>query len=193
MNDRSTALIRDWYRGPWALNQSSTSASTRREMGCLATGSTTCASAQKSSGRARRSRGDVRRIVASDTRRRRARLARPRLAATPDGLVVRLTLTATAHSGRDDATDSFTGLGPVGVHEGQCNSIRHADRDDPTLAVIAARVVALQRRPVEDLRRELEIEASRSQIAVALPSIPPEAHTASIRMYILMRKRLLSG
>lgn len=40
----------------------------------------------------------------------------------------------------------------------------------------------------EHLRRELEVEASLAQIAVALPSIPPKAHQLSIRLYIRSRK-----
>jgi hypothetical protein len=37
------------------------------------------------------------------------------------------------------------------------------------------------------LRGELEIKASRSEIAVAFPNVPPEAHTLSIRLYIRVR------
>lgn len=164
--------MRDWYLGPWALNQSRTSVSTLSEIGCFATGSTTRAEAQKSSGRPRSSRGDVRWIVASETRRSRARLARPRLGPALDCLLVGLTLTATTHSGRNDATDLCTGLGPVGVHESQGDAIGLANGNDPTLAVVATRVWALQGRPVEHLRGELEVEAPHSEIAIAFPSNP---------------------
>jgi hypothetical protein len=191
MNERSTAFIRDWYRGPWDLNQSSTSASTRREMGCFATGSTISAEAQKSSGNPRSSRGDVRSMVASETRRSRDSSARPRLGPALGRWFVRLTLTATAHSGRNDATDPFTGLGPVGVDDRQHDAIGFADRDDPTLAVVTTRIFALQGGPVEYLRREVEVEASLAQTAVALPSIPPEAHGVSIRLYIRRRNRMV--
>lgn len=98
--------------------------------------------------------------------------------------VVRLTLTATTHSGRNDATDPFTGLGPVGVHESQRDAIGPANGNDPTLAVIATCVWAFQGRPVEHLRGELEVKASRSEIAIAFSSIPPEVHESSIRLYI---------
>jgi len=101
-----------------------------------------------------------------------------------DCLLVGLTLTATTHSGRNDATDLCTGLGPVGVHERQGDAIGPANGNDPTFAVVATFVWALQGRPVEHLRGELEVEASRSEIAIAFPSIPPEAHDRSIRLYI---------
>ena len=101
-----------------------------------------------------------------------------------DCLLVGLTLTATTHSGRNDATDLFTGLGPVGVHESQGDAIGPANGHDPTLAVVATCVWTLQGRPVKHLRGELEVEAPRSEVAIAFSSIPPEAHEASIRLYI---------
>jgi hypothetical protein len=56
--------------------------------------------------------------------------------------------------------------------------------NDPTLSVVATCVWAFQGRPVEHLRRELEVKAPRSEIAIAFPRIPPEAHGLSIRLYI---------
>ena len=101
-----------------------------------------------------------------------------------DCLLVGLTLTATTHSGRNDATHLFTGLGPVGVYESQGDAIGPANGNDPMLAVVATCVGALQGRPVEHLRGELEVEAPHSEIAIAFPSVPPEAHALSIRAYI---------
>ena len=101
-----------------------------------------------------------------------------------DCFLVRLTLTAITQSGRNDATEPFTGLGPVGVHESQGDAIGPANRNDPTPAVIATCVWAFQSRPFEHLRRELEVKAPRSEVAIAFPSIPPEAHGLSIRLYI---------
>lgn len=99
-------------------------------------------------------------------------------------MFVRLALTATAHSSRNDSTNPVTGLGPIGVHEGQHNAIGYANGDNPPFAVVSPRVNALQRGSVEDLRRELEIEASLAQVPTTLPRVPPEAHGESIRLYI---------
>lgn len=92
-------------------------------------------------------------------------------------MLVGLTLTATTHSGRNDATDSYTGLDPVGVHESQSVAIGPANGNDPTLAVVATCVWPLQCRPVEHLRGELEVKAPRSEIAIAFSSIPPKRTT----------------
>jgi hypothetical protein len=104
-------------------------------------------------------------------------------------LFVRLALTATAHSGRNDSTNPVTGLGPIGLHEGQHDAIGYANSDDPTFAVVSTRVHALQRGSVEHLRRELEVEASLAQVAIALACVPSEAHRDSIRLYIQRRNR----
>ena len=100
MYDRSTALMRDWYRGPCVLNHSSTSVSTRREIGCFGPGVTTVADAQKSLGRSESSAGEVARTSRSDIRRSFESCARPRTARLRlEGFRVRGSLTAVTLAG----------------------------------------------------------------------------------------------
>lgn len=188
MNDRSTALIRDWYLGPCDLNHFRTSASTRSEMGSLATGSTTVAEAQKSSGRFLSSRGEVRAISASGTRRRRRRSARPFRGLLVDGLREGLTLTAVTHSGRNNAPFLSTRFGSISVDDGQRDAVGDSDGDHALFTVVTAVVYAFQRGIFEDLRREIKIEAAVPQIPIALASVPGKSHDRSIRLYIRMGK-----
>ena len=148
--------------------------STRNEIGCLATGSTTVADSQNPAGSRLRSRDDVRSISASVTLRSRARSARPRRVSDAGGLVVRLALTSVTHPGRNNAPLSATALGPVGVDHSERHPFGTPDGDNPTLPVVSARVLALQRRAVEDLRRELEVKPPLTQISIALSSVPPK-------------------
>jgi len=101
MYERSTAFIRVWYRGPRLRNHVNTSSSTRSDIACLPTGSTSAASAQKSSGRLASSGGEVRAMSTSRTTRSRARSARPLLgtSAALDRLAVRLALTTMTPTG----------------------------------------------------------------------------------------------
>ena len=66
--------------------------------------------------------------------------------------------------------------------------MRQADGDDTQLPVVPALILALQRRPLEEERRELEVESAQTQVLAALPAIPREAHRSSIRLYIRRRK-----
>ena len=180
-------MIRDWYFGPCVLNHSNTSVSTRREIGCFEAGSTTVASFQNSSGKSANSGGDVAAISRSEVRRRRARSARPRRATLlrSCGFPVRFALTAVTLPSRNDASnDGPAGRGPIGVHHGERHTLRLAECNDSALSVIAARIYALQRDPLEDLRGELKVESALAEISSALLSIPTEAHLVSIRLYI---------
>src|SRR3990172_6422765 len=162
-------------------------------MGFLGTGWTILASLQKSGGRSASSGGDDRWIARSLIRRSRARSARPRAGRSLllEDLEVRLALTSVAHAGRDDATDNHAGLSPVGVDHGERESLGQPDGNDPPLAVVPTRVLALQRGTLEDERGELEVEATLSEIASTLSAVPAEAHRSRIRMYIQRRKRRL--
>jgi len=100
-----------------------------------------------------------------------------------------LTFTAVALPGRDDpSTDLAARLGPVGVNHSEQNVLSFAQDDHTTLAVVAARIRSLQRRAIEDLRGEREIESALPEIPIALASVPGEAHSESIRLYIQCRK-----
>ena len=100
MYDRKTALLLDWYRGPCLLNHSSTSVSTRSEIGCFGVGVTTVADSQKSSGRSANSAGEVARISRSVVRRSFESFARPRRTRLRlDGFLVRGSLTAVTQAG----------------------------------------------------------------------------------------------
>ena len=118
-------------------------------MGFLGTGWTILASLQKSGGRSASSGGDERWIARSVVRRSRSRSARPRVARSLllEGLEVRLALTSIAQPSRDDATNNHAGLGPVGVDHGKSEPLGQPDGHDPPLAVVPARVFALQRGP----------------------------------------------
>lgn len=178
------------------MNHSNTSASIRNEIGCLTGGWTTVAWSQKSPGRSANSAGDVSRISRSLVRRRRPRSARPRgtWLLRPDGSLVRFTLTAATHSGRNDPSDdSVADPSPVGIHHGEPNSRSLAQGDNPTLTVVAATVLSLQCGPLEDQRGKLEVEASLTKVPDALTSVPTETHADSIRLYIQPRQPALSG
>ena len=162
------------------MNQSRTSVSTRSEIGCFAVGSTTVASAQKSSGRSASSGGEVARISRSVTRRSRVRSARPRSATSRRvrDLFVRLAFTTVALPGRDDSTvHHASGLDAVRIDDCQRNILGQAQGDHAVLAVVASCVSTLQRRPIENLRGEFEIETALSEISSTLASIPGEAHS----------------
>lgn len=115
--------MRDRYRGPVSRKNSRTSESTRNEIGIFAAGKTGTASSQKSGGSSRSSSGEDRRISASVMRRSCARFARPGLGLELgwENFAVRLTLTMIAHSGRNDSSDDFASLSPVGID--------HCERD----------------------------------------------------------------
>jgi len=113
-------------------------------MGRLGLGCTMAASVQKSAGRSASSGGEVRSITRSLVLRSLARSARPRAGRSLlfEGFEVRFTLTSVAQPGRDDpAHDPATGPGPVGVDHGECEPLSKANSDDPSLAVVPARVV----------------------------------------------------
>jgi len=95
---------------------------------------------------------------------------------------------AITHSGGDDPPDNFPGLGPIGVHGGQRDALGHPNGHDTALSVVAAGVLAFQRRTVEDEGCELEIEPALSQIPAALGGIPSEAHMSTIQLYIRLRQ-----
>ena len=190
MYDRSTAFMRDWYRGPVSRKNSSTSESTRSEIGIFAAGNTGTASSQKSFGRSCNSSGDDREISASVNRRNLASFARPWLgtALRWEDFTIGLALTAATHSGRNDSTYDLASLNPIGVDNGKRDSIGHAEGDPPNLTVVLARVDALESRAHEDRGGESEIERSLRIIPLALPGIPREAHRRSIHSYIQSRK-----
>ena len=117
-------------------------------------------------------------------------MARPRAGRSVlrESLEVRLALTLIAQSGRDDPThDLASGLGPIGVDDGEKESLRHSDGEDSTLPVVPARVVALQRGAIENERGEGEIEPELAQVLDALPAISAEAHSGTIQSYIQLR------
>jgi len=130
-------------------------------------------------------------IVLSRVLRRRARSARPRtgLSFFREGLVVRLALMAVAQAGRDDATNSFAGLGPISVDHGDCKPLRQSDGDDSRFSVVPAAVVALQSGAIEDQCCELEVELSLAEVARALRAIPAEAHLLEYTNVYTIRKR----
>jgi hypothetical protein len=155
------------------------------EIACFDTGVTTRASCQKSFGIARNSVGDVRAISASDTRRKRARLARPwvgvalRLAGF-DSFGITTTLLAIAETGTDEAThDGVLDTDAIGKNNRQRNPVRYAERDHASFTVIAPRVIKFDVRRRKDERREFEIEAAPREILVALLGIPVECHLQS--------------
>ena len=178
--------MRDWYRGPVSRKNSSTSESTRSEIGIFAAGRTGTASTQKSAGSSRSSSGDDRRISASVIRRSWAKFARPRLGLElgREDFAVRLTLTTIAHSGRNDSTDDIASLSPVGEDHSERNAISNAEGDPSYLTVILARVDALQSRAGEAQRGECEIKPSLSEVPLALLRVPVKAHQYNIRVYI---------
>jgi hypothetical protein len=173
------------------LNHRKTSVSTRSEIGCFAEGSTTVASSQKSSGRSANSGGDVALISRSETRRSRARSARPRTASLlrVGRLVVRFAFTVIALPGRNDSSIDFAvGLGPIRVDDGQRDTLSLAQGDDSALPVIAARICPLQPGPIEDLRGEFKVESALPEISSALPSIPAKARSGKYTSVYTIRQ-----
>jgi len=178
--------MRDWYRGPWSLNQARTSRSTRSEIGCFGTGSTTTAWVQKSAGRSASSRGEVRRISRSVTRRSFARSARPRtaLSGATGRFDRRLVLMAITQTGRNESSDNLAGFGPIRVHNGKRDTLGEPDGHNATFCAVPAVVLAFERGAFEDQPGELEIDATVAEVPRTLPFIPTEPHNESIRLYI---------
>jgi hypothetical protein len=81
-----------------------------------------------------------------------------------------------AQPSRDDAADDTAGLGSVGKDDGERDPLRHPDGDDPSLSIVPAVVLSLQRGTLENERRELEVEAAIPQVLGTLLVIPREAH-----------------
>jgi hypothetical protein len=146
MYDRSTAFIRDWYRGPCLLNQSRTSESTRKEIGSLPAGSTTVAPSQKSGGRSLNSGGDVAVISRSDIFRNRVRSARPFGTgfALADRFLEDFAFTVITLASRNDPTFDFAAASSIGIDHGERNVLGLAHDDYSSLAVVPARVDALK-------------------------------------------------
>ena len=67
-------------------------------------------------------------------------------------------------------------------------TVKVRDRHDRCYIASTMKIDALQRRGIEDLRRKLGVEHAFADIASALPGIPAEAHSASIRLYIQVRQ-----
>jgi hypothetical protein len=74
-----------------------------------------------------------------------------------------LTLTAVAHSGRDDPTYDLAALGPIGIDHREGNLVGQTERHASHLPVVLARIDALEGRAVEDQRGELEVESTRAR------------------------------
>jgi len=85
------------------------------------------------------------------------------------------------------------GPSPIGVDHGQQDVLGLTQRDHPALAVVPARIRALNSRMVEDLGRKLKIETAFLKVPIALACIPDEAQWPSIRLYIQMPQAALSG
>jgi hypothetical protein len=194
MYERSTAFMRDWYRGPVSRKNSNTSESTRSEIGTFAAGITGTASSQKSCGRSRSSSGEDRLMSASDVRRSLASFARPCVgtALRREDFAIGLALMATTHSGRNDSSNDLAILSPIGIDHRERNPVGYAERDPPNLTVVLACVDALESRAREDRGGEGEIESSLRKIPLALLGIPREAHPTNIRAYIHAHNRLWS-
>src|SRR6185503_5908674 len=98
---------------------------------------------------------------------------------------------------RDDASNHrAVGLGSIRVHHSKRDAVGHTDGDDAALAVVTAGVFSFQRAPLENLRGEFVVESAICQIPVALATVPTEAHSVSIRLYIRRAKSrwpVLSG
>ena len=150
------------------------------------------ASTQKSGGSSRNSSGEDRRISASVTRRSCARLARPRLALElgREDFAVRLTLTAIAHSGRNDSSDDIASLSPVGIDHSERDTIGDAEGDPSYLTLVLTRVDALQSWTDKAHGGEREIKPSFREVPLAFLRVPVEAHQRNIRVYIRARKEL---
>ena len=72
---------------------------------------------------------------------------------------------AVTHTGRDNPSNHLAaGLGPVRIDHGECDALGHADRNDPALTIVAARILSFQRPAFEDLRGELEVEPRSSRL-----------------------------
>lgn len=99
-------------------------------------------------------------MVRSAAVRRLASRARPRCGFSlfGEGFEVRLTLMTIAQPGRNDATDFLANLGPIREDDGEGDALRQTDGDDPSLSVVLASVLALQRGPFEHESREVEVE-----------------------------------
>lgn len=161
--------------------------STRKEIGRFVAGSTIFAWSQKSFAKAANSGGDVAWISRSEIRRSRARSARPRWASLVRAgcLPVRFAFTAVTLPGRYDSSIDFAaGLDPIGVHHGQHDALSLAQGNHTVLPVVAAGICPLQSGTIEDLGGEFEVEPALTKIPTALASIPAEAHSQSIRLYI---------
>ena len=88
-------------------------------------------------------------------------------------------------SGTDDpAHDRTLGGNPIREHDGQRNAVRETECHQTALAIIPARVVELHIGRLEELGRELEIEATVGYVPVALRRIPVEGHYGMLRLYI---------
>jgi len=95
------------------------------------------------------------------------------------------------HSSRDDASGCpAVRLDPIGLDRSERQVLSHSYGDDTALPVVPAGVFPLSRTPVEDLRREFEIEPATDKVAIARASVLVEAHELSIRLYILRGKDL---
>jgi hypothetical protein len=156
----------------------------------LAAGSVGTASSQKSRGSSRNSGGDDRCSSASVTRRSFARFARPCVGARLgwEDFPVRLALTVTAHSGRNDPSHDLASLSPIGVDHGEEDPIGSPDGDPPNLAIVLACVDTLKGRAGEDSGGKREVKIAISQVPITLLGIPGTAHLRIIQVYIPSRK-----
>jgi hypothetical protein len=69
---------------------------------------------------------------------------------------------ATAHPDRDDSTNRNASLDPVGVDDGERDSLSQPDSDNSILSVVPALVLTLQRGSFEDKSCELKVESTQS-------------------------------
>ena len=106
-----------------------------------------------------------------------------------EGFAVCLTLTATTHSGRNDPSHDVASLSPVGVDDSEEDPIGQSDGDPTNLAVVLARVDALESGGGENGGGKGEVKLAIGQVPVTFLGIPSEAHLGSIRLYIHPRKR----
>ena len=156
----------------------------------MAAGNVGTALSQKSRGSSRNSGGDDRCSSASVTRRSFARFARPCVGARLawEDFPVRLALTATAHSGRNDSSHDVASLSPIGVDHGEEDTVGSPDGDPPHLAIVLACVDALESWAGEGSNGKREIKIAISQVPITLLRIPGKAHLCTIQAYIQSRK-----
>ena len=171
MNARRTAFIRVWYPGPWALNHSRTSASTRSEIDvfevpglrpCRTIPRTMCFSSASG--------------CSADRWMSRSRMARTRGKSVLEVLEEDRFFISRRLSKRDHMNLRRR----LRVHDGNCDSSEQTECDKTLFVVREAIVLESESRPFEYSGCINEVEPMLLQVATTFPFIPGKPHGHSV-------------